>query len=456
MAITVDDSTIARFSDNDGQGISASFDPPDNCLIVVGVHSFDATRDVFDSIDGSTKPWEQIVITTAGFSSWHVKWFGVGVGSMTISANDGQGGLGPFISAKAYILTPSAGNFLNIAQVNRGTSVTNNLNAPVCTTLVDGSRVFGAGTDTTTNLVAPTSSDVESAGVNSGSASFLDAYKSADTATAGTAVTINMDADGAAAAAWSWAGMEVFESTVRVPWLFAAGALFAAASGTSITPVIPANDALNDILIMGVMCNGSTTFSTPTNWTLLGTSIESNANQSTAWFWKRASGSDGNPTSTTSATLSGTVGGYGRIWVFRDCVTTGNPFEDVTMNGAPTSSTTPASATIDTTATLRLVMSFVLVDDDNTWASGMPALGWWDIGGRVASTTGGDAMFDAFGLVAPIVATVTGVTVGTMNAADFWRTLTMALIPIAAAVDSLTFRNIFVVPSVPVHQSYYW
>ncbi len=229
------------------------------------------------------------------------------------------------------------------------------------------------------------------------------------------------------------------------PSLFAAGALFAAASGTSITPVIPANDAADDILIMQAFCSASSTFSTPTNWTEIlnsggGSTAVDSANHSSAWFWKRASGSDGNPTSTTSATGSGTIGLYGRIWVYRRCLSSGTPYEDATVAGTPTQSTTPQSAAIDTTGDYRLVVCYVSVDDDNTLGTNYPPDLWLPhsttfVQPRLASTTGGDGMSDAIQRWMPASGSVAAVTVGTM-ASDYWRTLTLALLPDAASGDA--------------------
>lgn len=246
------------------------------------------------------------------------------------------------------------------------------------------------------------------------------------------------------------------------PSLFAPGAIFAAATGTSITPVIPAGDIVNDILIMSAMCNGASTFTTPTDWTeFTGTAVNS-ANHSSAWFWKRATGSDGNPTSTTSATGSGTVGLYGRIWVYRRCATSGDPFEDATVNGSPTTSTTPASAAIDTTGAFRLAVCLVAVDDDNTLGTNYPPNEWLphavtflQASARVASTTGGDGMYDGIQRWMPVAGSVASVTVGTM-ANDYWRTLTFALLPVAAAVAALPWRNVYVAPSVAAHASHNW
>jgi hypothetical protein len=237
-------------------------------------------------------------------------------------------------------------------------------------------------------------------------------------------------------AGWaSWLVRIPVDDGITQPSLVEAGALSANAAGTTITSTIPASAATDDIMVLALMCNGSTTFSTPTDWTLLGTSIESNANQSTEWFWKRHDGSESDPVSTTSATMSGTVGGYGRVYVFRGCTTSGDPFEDVTMAGSPTTDNNPDTAAIDTTGTWRLAVSLLMVDDDNTWSSGNPPSGWSAIG-RVSSTTGGDCMMDGLTQLVPTASTVAAATIGTMSAADYWRSITFGLIPATASGDA--------------------
>jgi hypothetical protein len=225
------------------------------------------------------------------------------------------------------------------------------------------------------------------------------------------------------------------------PSLVEAGALQAEASTTTLGPmVIPASAQADDIMILTVMLNAAGTFSTPSEsggWTQFGTEINS-ANQSTNWFWKRHTGSETNPNTTTSVTMSTTIGGYGRVYVFRGCITTGDPFEDVTMAGTPTSSTTPTTAAIDTTGDNELAVSFLMVDDDNTWSSGNPPALWDICGARVSSTTGGDAMFDAISRPMTSAGNVAQVTIGTQSAADYWRTLTLALIPEPVGGGSVT------------------
>lgn len=227
------------------------------------------------------------------------------------------------------------------------------------------------------------------------------------------------------------------------PNLFAAGAISAAATGTSITSVIPAGDAADDILIHQVWCNAASTFTPGGSWVEMldsggGSTAVNSANMSAAWFWLRASGSDGNPTVTTSATGSSSIGLYGRVWVYRRCLSSGTPFEDATAAGAPTLSTTPQSAAIDTTGTDRLVVCHVSVDDDNT-LTGMPNE-WLDHGGRVFSTTGGDGMSDGIQRWMRTAGNVAAVTAGTM-ASDYWRTLTFALLPDAGGTPTLVVAD---------------
>ena len=205
--------------------------------------------------------------------------------------------------------------------------------------------------------------------------------------------------------------------------------LAAVNTGLTITPVMPTGIQNNDVAIMPVMVNAQpASLAASAGWTEFGVTI-SNTNQSTWWYWKRLTGSEGNPTLTSGTSFNTSLGGYARLYIFRGCRTSGDPFEVVTMNGTPTTSTTPGSAAITTTGPDRLAVCFALVDDDNTWASGNPPSGWRTCGYLASSTTGGDAMFDAICQTVPTATTVAAVNVGTMSAADYWRTMTLALIP---------------------------
>lgn len=225
-----------------------------------------------------------------------------------------------------------------------------------------------------------------------------------------------------------WIGGTGWKSNQIRPWLVASGAIQAEASTTALGPVvIPAGAVTNDIMVLQVMLNAAGTFSTPAGWTQFGTLINS-ANQSTNWFWKRHTGTESNPSTTTSVTMSTTIGGYGRIHVIRGCVTTGTPYEGLAMAGTPTLNATVTYPNIVTSGPWRLAMSFVSVDDDNSWTT-YNQTGFHHAGGRVFSTTGGDCMMDVLVMPRESAGTLTGGTFGVMNASDYWRTLSLAWIP---------------------------
>lgn len=181
---------------------------------------------------------------------------------------------------------------------------------------------------------------------------------------------------------------------MAAPTFVDAGTLAGVSSGTTLTTTIPGAATTNDVMVLALESQGSMTFSQPSGWEDFAVAID-NAAQSTAWFWKRHDGSESDPSSTTNNTMSGALAGFGRIYVIRGCITTGDPFEDVTMAGAPTLDNNPDTAEITTTGVDRLVMSFVIVDDDNTWSSGNPPTNWSAAGTIATNTTGGDCMMDA-------------------------------------------------------------
>jgi hypothetical protein len=233
---------------------------------------------------------------------------------------------------------------------------------------------------------------------------------------------------------------------MAAPTFFGKGTLDAENGGTSITPIdFPASIQANDIAVMGVGCNGSSTFTTPSGqgaWALLGTSLESDAGQSTEWYWLRLTGSEAAETVAASATFSATVGGYGQIWVFRGCITTGNPFEGV-GNAGTVSETTPDSTAVTTTGPDRLVACIVARDDDPDVSSGFPPAGWSDMGGYSFSTTGGDWMTRGMQRTEASATTVAAAVVGTWAASARWRTISFALIPAPAGAPAslVPYRN---------------
>lgn len=226
---------------------------------------------------------------------------------------------------------------------------------------------------------------------------------------------------------------------MAAPTFFGKGTLDAENSGTSITPIdFPASIAANDIAVMAVGCNNTSTFTTPSGqgaWAILGTSLESDAGQSTEWYWLRLTGSETAETVTASATFSNTVGGYGQIWVFRGCITTGNPFEGVGNDGTA-AQTTPDSTAVTTTDVDRLVVCICLLDDNVDAASGFPPSGWTDMGGFSSSSVGGDWATKAMERTEASATTVPAAVVGTWGASLRWRTISFALVPPAAGAGT--------------------
>lgn len=123
-------------------------------------------------------------------------------------------------------------------------------------------------------------------------------------------------------------------------------------------------------------------------------------------------------------------------WAFSGCVDTGTPFEDATRAEAlTTAETTPDTAEITTTGTNRMAVALVGVDDDPDYSSGMPPDGWTDAGG-FSDTGGSDARADLIYQTVAAASTVSAAVVGTLPGAEFWASVTLALLP--AAVGALT------------------
>jgi hypothetical protein len=205
-----------------------------------------------------------------------------------------------------------------------------------------------------------------------------------------------------------------------------------ASSPYTVTPTLPAHQA-GDILVVCAAKNDAATLTCGTSgWAAVtGAAAQSNANFSSAWFWKRAaSGAETNPTVTSSSTGGTNAGIYATAFRIRGAATSGEPFEDATLNGSPTSSTTPAGSTVTTTGADRLVLAVAQVDDDPAPSSGFPPSGWDEVTSQ-RSTTGGDYSILAISKEAASAGDVAGATIATLPGADYWRTLTVAVLPVA-------------------------
>jgi hypothetical protein len=152
------------------------------------------------------------------------------------------------------------------------------------------------------------------------------------------------------------------------------GAVSAVFSGTTVSPVLPTH-AADDILVVQGWKNDASDLSV-SGWTAI-VSADNDSNLSTGWWWKRAaSGSETDPTVSSSTSATSTERLYGCCYRIRNSATSGDPFEDATVNGSPTSSTTPAGATVTTTGDDRLVVTFALMDANTSWSTPPPPSTW--------------------------------------------------------------------------------
>lgn len=139
------------------------------------------------------------------------------------------------------------------------------------------------------------------------------------------------------------------------PVVQAKGALLGAASGTTITPSVPAHQA-DDILICMSANNGGQSISTPAGWNVLG-AVVSDANFAAGCFWLRATGSGTTVTVTHGAAATATLGHYAQVYVIRGCRGAGDPFDSVANVGAPDNTNRPQWGPISS-----------LTDDCLAWA----------------------------------------------------------------------------------------
>lgn len=212
------------------------------------------------------------------------------------------------------------------------------------------------------------------------------------------------------------------------------GTLVAAASGTTSTPPLPSHQA-DDVAYVLAFTNAAHTMSTASaGWTEIAEYTTSNA--SYGLYYKRlTSGAEADPVIDWSAAGSTTQGHYAMAAVVRGAITTGTPHEDLTVNPVagvdPTLSTTPASATVTSSEDGSLVLHFIGCDDDNTITlpgQGFPEDGvgclWTDL-----SSLGGDALLIILEEYAAVAGDITGRTLLTQSASDFWRVISLVMIP---------------------------
>lgn len=208
----------------------------------------------------------------------------------------------------------------------------------------------------------------------------------------------------------------------------------------TVTPTLPAHD-VGDILFVSACKNNAAALTCSTSGWQEVVSAENDANFSSAWFWKRAeSSSESNPVITSSTAGSTSAGIYAVAAKISGCIETGTPFEDATLNGTPTLTTTPVSSLITTTGEKRLAVAVAAIDDNNTISSGYPPA-TWSAKADTGSNTGGDAKFLAISKTVDSAGDVSAVNIGVQSASDYWKTLTLAFIPIPVASSSSIFKR---------------
>jgi hypothetical protein len=175
--------------------------------------------------------------------------------------------------------------------------------------------------------------------------------------------------------------------TPTAPTFTAAGtAANTATASTGISPGLPASFQADDIFIMVAHHSSNTDFNDPAGWTRIAALSGNNTSaQRVVVWWRRAQVGDTAPSITASTSTAVRIA---RIYGFRGCITTGDPW-DVNSRSANAASATIASSNITTTVANCRVAFFGAYEDDPTTAS-LPT-GYTAIGVS-GTTTGNDAM----------------------------------------------------------------
>ncbi|WP_214327837.1 phage tail family protein [Nonomuraea sediminis] len=215
MAIAIDAGSPA-IATSGGTTVSSvttgSFTRPAGGLLVAMVMAYSDTE---PAVSGGGLTWTkrvelgQVEIWTAPVT---------GSGSMTVTVDNLTGSFGRAVSVKVDAVTGQHASS-PIGASGSGSSTNNTLNVTGYTSTVDNSRGFMAALEGA-GLGVPTSSDTgfgwsTSTGVTT--VSGIAVRKSANTPTAGTAVTFNADAPGTSAADWDWVALEIKPASLDAP-----------------------------------------------------------------------------------------------------------------------------------------------------------------------------------------------------------------------------------------------
>jgi hypothetical protein len=201
-----------------------------------------------------------------------------------------------------------------------------------------------------------------------------------------------------------------------------------AVQATSITVTLPPHSA-NDVFVIPVLDGSGQVISCPTGWSEIGPQVSDSVNLTASFWWSRATtGSETNPQ--FSVPVSADCLYAGGVIVITNAITSGNPFEDVTIT-AVSSTTTPQTSAIDTTGANRLGIALMCQDNNLTPWNGHPPSGWTNMYNAADSSTGvgADARVAAMYRGQASAGTIAAVTVGTLNSAEEAATATFAVKP---------------------------
>lgn len=352
-------------------------------------------------------------------------------GSQTVAVDVVAGSVGrPYRALALTITGAKTFNPINIDASYSG-STDNTITVDIATTIPDCLILDVLGTTSGTD---PTASGSGHTSLFDGTYSlgiygfgYIDAATAATYTPGWTTTSQNNDFGLAAVAiAPDWEG----------PTFVSAGAIAEdLTGGASVTPTPPTHQA-DDILVVASYNAAGDAMSTVTSgWTSFNNIA---GTDDIAFFWKRATGAGtAGPTITAAGTDC-----FAICYVFRNCVTSGTPFEDATNSGdGTTAETTPDSALITTTDTNRLAVCIVAHDDDTTFSSGNPPTGWTDGTNNTTSSGGTQVGFNLICKTIPVAGDVSAVVVGTLGASELYGAVTLALLPTSAVVSSIKTVN---------------
>lgn len=192
-------------------------------------------------------------------------------------------------------------------------------------------------------------------------------------------------------------------------------------AAASVAPGVPYPSTVNvnDILVLQVVNGANTTINTPSGWTKMAFE-DTGGGSTSAWFWKRATGSETGSLTVTAATYGAAISGV--ISRFSGIITSGNPYNATTnAQGYATNVSIPA---ITTTNNNVLCAAFTTIEDNGTLGSPTLYTKQFDIPDSTGTRT-------KHAGCTQLKATAGSVAADSMSYAlsDHWATLVMALVP---------------------------